>query len=101
MDWKRLLAYITGGVDHGLLLRNEYLASVPGRSRVGKDWVGYSNTTAAMPLNGALRSINKRMTMTVSTDDPQFVSTIQACAVALRRLASYEMAPSSTVGYTH
>ncbi len=27
MDWKRLLAYITGSVDQQLLLRNEYLAA--------------------------------------------------------------------------
>src|SRR5215831_11638389 len=27
MDWKHLLAYITGTVDHELLLRNEYLVS--------------------------------------------------------------------------
>ena len=27
MDWKRLLAYITGSVDEELLLRNEYLAA--------------------------------------------------------------------------
>lgn len=27
MDWKRLLAYITGSVDHELLLRNEYLVT--------------------------------------------------------------------------
>ena len=26
MDWKKLLAYITGSVDEELLLRNEYLA---------------------------------------------------------------------------
>jgi hypothetical protein len=25
MDWKALLAYITGSVDQALLLRNEYL----------------------------------------------------------------------------
>ena len=25
MDWKRLLAYLTGSVDQELLLRNEYL----------------------------------------------------------------------------
>ncbi len=25
MDWKRILAYITGSVDQELLLRNEYL----------------------------------------------------------------------------
>ena len=25
MDWKQLLAYITGSVDQELLLRNEYL----------------------------------------------------------------------------
>ena len=31
---------------------------------------------------------------TVSTDDPQFLSAIQACAVVLRRLAEYELAPS-------
>src|SRR6266568_1290725 len=31
---------------------------------------------------------------TVSTDDPQFLSAIQACAVALRRLAEYELTPS-------
>ena len=27
MDWKKLLAYITGSVDQELLLRNEYLAT--------------------------------------------------------------------------
>jgi len=27
MDWKTLLAYITGSVDQDLLLRNEYLAT--------------------------------------------------------------------------
>jgi putative transposase len=27
MDWKTLLAYISGSVDDGLLLRNEYLAA--------------------------------------------------------------------------
>jgi transposase InsO family protein len=27
MDWKQLLAYITGSVDQGLLLRNEYLVT--------------------------------------------------------------------------
>ena len=27
MDWRRVLAYITGSVDEGLLLRNEYLAA--------------------------------------------------------------------------
>ena len=27
MDWRRLLAYITGTVDQELLLRNEYLAA--------------------------------------------------------------------------
>ena len=27
MDWKKLLAYITGSVDEDLLLRNEYLVT--------------------------------------------------------------------------
>ena len=27
MDWKHLLAYITGTVDQDLLLRNEYLVT--------------------------------------------------------------------------
>lgn len=27
MDWKHLLAYITGSVDQHLLLRNEYLVT--------------------------------------------------------------------------
>src|ERR1035437_1917042 len=27
MEWARILAYITGTVDHELLLRNEYLAA--------------------------------------------------------------------------
>jgi putative transposase len=27
MDWKTLLAYISGSVDEELLLRNEYLAA--------------------------------------------------------------------------
>ena len=31
---------------------------------------------------------------TVSTEDPQFLSAIQACAVALHRLSNYELDPS-------
>jgi hypothetical protein len=31
---------------------------------------------------------------TVSTEDPQFQRAIQACAVALRRVADYELDPS-------
>ena len=27
MDWKKLLAYVTGSVDEELLLRNEYLGA--------------------------------------------------------------------------
>jgi putative transposase len=27
MDWKKLLAYVTGSVDEELLLRNEYLVT--------------------------------------------------------------------------
>jgi hypothetical protein len=27
MDWKQLLAYITGSVDEALLVRNDYLAA--------------------------------------------------------------------------
>jgi putative transposase len=42
MEWKKLLAYITGSVDQGLLLRNEYLVTekrllrqqIPGRVRL-------------------------------------------------------------------
>src|SRR5262245_48516657 len=42
MDWKQLLAYITGSVDQELLLRNEYLVTenrllrkqIPGRVRL-------------------------------------------------------------------
>src|SRR5205814_7071077 len=42
MDWKKLLAYITGSVDQELLLRNEYLVTenrllrqqIPGRVRL-------------------------------------------------------------------
>ena len=42
MDWKTLLAYITGSVDQELLLRNEYLVTenrilrnqIPGRVRL-------------------------------------------------------------------
>ena len=32
MDWKHLLAYITGTVDQELLLRNEYLVTENRRS---------------------------------------------------------------------
>lgn len=31
---------------------------------------------------------------TVSTEDPQFQSAIEACAVALRRMADYELNPT-------
>ncbi len=27
MKWKKMLSYVTGSVDQGLLLRNEYLAA--------------------------------------------------------------------------
>jgi transposase InsO family protein len=45
MDWKQLLAYITGSVDQELLLRNEYLITenrilrqqIPGRVRLGDE----------------------------------------------------------------
>jgi putative transposase len=45
MDWKQLLAYITGSVDQELLLRNEYLITenrilrrqLPGRVRLGDE----------------------------------------------------------------
>jgi hypothetical protein len=41
MDWKTLLAYITGSVDQELLLRNEYLvteiAFCGSKSRAGYD----------------------------------------------------------------
>ena len=30
---------------------------------------------------------------TISTEDPQFLSAIQACALALRRMADYELDP--------
>jgi hypothetical protein len=33
---------------------------------------------------------------TVSTEDPQFQSAIKACAVALRRMAAYEINPTLT-----
>lgn len=32
--------------------------------------------------------------ITISTEDPQFLSAIQACALALRRMADYELEPS-------
>ena len=31
---------------------------------------------------------------TISTDDPQFLAAIQACALALHRIADYELEPS-------
>jgi hypothetical protein len=50
MDWKILLAYITGSVDQELLLRNEYLATencilrqqIPGRVRESIKTLGVS-----------------------------------------------------------
>jgi hypothetical protein len=33
MDWKRLLAYVTGSVEEELLLRNEYLVARRRRGR--------------------------------------------------------------------
>jgi hypothetical protein len=52
MEWKKLLAYITGSVDPELLLRNAYLVTgnrilrqqIPGRVRLTRHndfrWVG-------------------------------------------------------------
>jgi putative transposase len=53
MDWKTLLAYITGSVDQELLLRNEYLVTenrllrqqIPGRVRLND---GERKTLAAI-----------------------------------------------------
>jgi len=39
MDWKRLLAYITGSVDQELLLRNEYLGA---ENRILRNQIGLS-----------------------------------------------------------
>ena len=36
MDWKHLLAYITGPVDQELLLRNEYLAT---ENQILRQWL--------------------------------------------------------------
>ena len=38
MDWKHLLAYITGAVDQALLLRNEYLVTESGIT-CGAPWI--------------------------------------------------------------
>jgi hypothetical protein len=53
MEWKKLLAYITGSVDQELLLRNEYLVTenrmlrqqIPGRVRLSD---GERKTLAAI-----------------------------------------------------
>ncbi len=37
MDWKTMLAYITGSVDRALLLRNEYLVT---ENRILRDQLG-------------------------------------------------------------
>ncbi len=37
MDWKTMLAYITGSVDRELLLRNEYLVT---ENRILRDQLG-------------------------------------------------------------
>jgi putative transposase len=47
MDWARILAYITGTVDHELLLRNEYLAA---ENRILK-----AQLKARLPLTDAER----------------------------------------------
>ena len=41
MDWKKLLAYISGSVDEGLLLRNEYLVTE------NRSW-GYDRVAGAL-----------------------------------------------------
>jgi len=42
MDWKTLLAYITGTVDQELLLRNEYLVTEKAlRQVLGQAHVGF------------------------------------------------------------
>jgi len=41
MDWKHLLAYITGTVDQELLLRNEYLVT---ENRILRQQVVYGNS---------------------------------------------------------
>jgi hypothetical protein len=41
MDWKTMLAYVTGSVDENLLLRIEYLAA---ENRILRDQIKRSNT---------------------------------------------------------
>ena len=36
LDWKTLLAYISGSVDEELLLRNEYLVAKNGNEAIAK-----------------------------------------------------------------
>ena len=78
MDWKTMLAYITGSVDEDLLLRNEYLtaenrilrAQLPGRlTLTDGDRRTWRWCTAALPstscvgasgfLNASQRMIRK------------------------------------------
>lgn len=49
MDWARLLAYITGTVDQGLLLRNEYLAT-----ELRNEYLATENRILKLQLKGRL-----------------------------------------------
>ena len=53
MDWKHLLAYITGTVDQELLLRNEYLVTENRGSSQGAHFEVYT-------LRGPLDAIQQR-----------------------------------------
>jgi hypothetical protein len=48
MDWKQLLAYITGSVDQELLLRNEYLVT---ENRLLRQQIGRFARLAPHPLS--------------------------------------------------
>jgi hypothetical protein len=58
MDWKHLLAYITGTVDQALLLRNEYLVTERCTRSVTNPWATSSNAMVLRQLQNAGRPLD-------------------------------------------
>ena len=60
MDWKTLLAYITGTVAQELLLRNEYLVTEIGYSATRSRGVDNSAMASARPWRQSARSLGSK-----------------------------------------
>jgi putative transposase len=68
MDWKHLLAYITGSVDQALLVRNEYLVTetcILRQQTTGRVRLGSGERKTLAELGRSVGHINNKYSFTV------------------------------------